>query len=1090
MHRLLHSSTLRLFLALVLTGLVTSALADTRLLRFPDIHGDRVVFSHGGDLWMASTEGGTAWRLTAHPGLELFAKFSPDGQSIAFTGQYSGDEQVHVMPAAGGEPVQLTWYPAEGPLPPRWGYDHQVYGWTPDGKSVLFRSLRDAWGSSSARLYTVPVNGGLPQPLAMPVSGAGVFTEDGKQVFYSPLFRDFRSWKRYEGGWAQDLWLFDLTSNQARQLTDHPRTERDPMWIDSVGYFVSDRDGTLNLYRINPDDGQIDQLTWHDEFDVRWASADRAGQIVYELGGRLRIYDVRDGSDRGLEIQVPNDGIHRRARMADVSEDIHDAALSPTGSRVLFEARGSLFSAPVGEGVTRRITQGSGSHDREADWSPDGRQVVFVSDRSGEEELYLIAADGQGEPVALTSGNQTRFYEPRFAPDGKHIAVSDKDGNIYVIAVSGKGGLKQVARDEGWRNRDYLWSPDGQWLAFSLTGSNDLRAIHLYSLKSGKLHQITEGLFSEYEPAFSPDGTFLAFLADREFSPQIAGREWNFANDRMTGIYLYLLNDSVDNPLAPEDAEEKGVNTKEEDEKGKDKSEDAATVIDLQGLASRLLRVPVPAGNYSGLYVTEAGLLFGERDAFFYGRAPAEAPRLKLYDLDEQEVIDFASGVRGAQVSMDGKQALIYQRGDWLVYPLAKQGKESEEVDTDGLHAQIDPVAEWAGIFDEVWRRFRDYFYVDNMHGYDWEALRAQYRPLLAHVAHRSDLNYLMSELIAELNISHAYVGGGDEQLPARPSVALLGARFEVHEGHYRIARILEGDNSEPRYRSPLTEPGVNVKVGDYVLAINGQALTGADNIYQRLSRPSDQLLALTVASSARGANQREVLVRPIDDETSLFYNEWVVGNYRKVTEATDGRVGYLYVPDMGPDGIREFSKWFYGQIRRDGLIIDVRNNGGGNVSEMLIERLSRRPLSIGYSRTQPNVSTYPDRAYNGHMVTILDGNSASDGDIFPWQFRNAGLGPLIGKKSWGGVIGITDHGPLIDGGSVSVPEFGFMNVEGEWVIEGVGVEPDIEVENDPASLIAGKDPQLERAIEEVMQRIQADPPRFAPQPEPPVKLN
>jgi len=1084
-----------ILIAFTLAGMLlatAATAAETRLLRFPDVHGDRVVFSYGGDLWSAPLAGGTAWRLTAHPGLELFAKFSPDGRWIAFTGQYGGDEQVYVMPASGGEPRQLTWYPATGPLPPRWGYDNQVYGWTPQGDAVVFRSQRDAWGSSTARLFTVGLDGALPEALPMPVSGAGTFTDDGR-ILYSPLFRDFRTWKRYQGGWAQDLWLFDPDSGQARQLTDHPRTERDPMWIDGQGYFVSDRDGKLNLYRIDPEGGETEQLTFHQDFDVRWASADDAGHIVYELGGLLRVFDVTSGEDRGIDILVPDDGINRRVRMVDVSGQINGARLSPTGQRVLFEARGNLFNAPVGKGVARNLTARSNAHDREADWSPDGRTIVFVSDAGGEEELYTVPADGSAEPTQLTSGNRTRFYRPRFSPDGEHIAVSDKDGVIHVIRANARGGLKRVARDEGWRNRDYTWSPAGDWLAFSLTEPSGLRALHLYSVADDEVRRISDGLHSEYEPAFSPDGRFLYFLADREFAPQISGREWNFATNRVTGIYALMLDASADNPFAPEDAEEKGLaadgNGDKSDNGDKGRTADS-TRIDFDGLTRRLVRVPVEAGNYSSLVVTDSGILFGEYDAFYYGRGPERRPRLKLFKFDEREVADFVADIAGADASLDAKRVLVRNGGSWKVYEIAKEGRESEDVATAGLRAEVDPVAEWATIFDEVWRRFRDHFYVENMHGYDWEALREQYRPLLDHVAHRSDLNYLMGEMIAELNVSHAYVAGGDEGLPERPAVALLGARFEIDGGRYRIARILEGQNDEPRYRSPLAAAGLDVSVGDYLLAINGQSLGADENIYRRLTLPAGQPVVLTLASRSDGRDAREVTVEPISDETGLHYLAWVLDNHRRVTEATDGRVGYLHVPDMGPDGIREFIKWFYGQIRKDGLVIDVRSNGGGNVSQMLIERLARKPLSLGYSRTQPNVSTYPYQAFNGHMAAILDENSASDGDIFPWQFRNAGLGPLIGKKSWGGVVGITSHGPVIDGGSVNVPEFGFLDVEGEWVIEGEGVAPDIEVENDPASVIAGEDPQLERAIEEVMKQIEADPPGFPERPEPPVKTD
>jgi len=1065
------------------------ALAETKLLRFPDLYGDRVVFSYGGDLWMARDSGGTAWRLSSHPGKELFPKFSPDGRYIAFTGQYSGDEQVFVIPSAGGEPVQLTWYPATGPLPARWGYDNQVQGWSPDGERILFRSRRDAWSSSTATLFTVSRGGGLPERLPMPVSGAGTFTDEGGQVFYSPLFRDFRTWKRYQGGWAQNLWLFDLDAGDARQITDHARTDRDPMWIDGMGYFVSDRDGILNLYRVDPNTRNVEQLSFHEDWDVRWASAGNDGRIVYELNGGLRIFDTRDGSDQGISIRVPDDGINRRIRTVNVGDQVRRAQLSPTGQRVLFETRGNLFNAPVGDGITRDLTHRSTAHDREAAWAPDGQQVAFISDVSGEEGLYIMAVDGSGEARSLISGQQTRFYRPLFSPDGARIAVSDKDGRILVVQTDGRGEPREAGRDPGWRNRDYAWSPDGRYLAFSVSQDSSLRALFIYSVRENRSRQISEGLFSEFMPRFSADGQHLFFLGDREFAPQISQREWNFAANRMTGIFALALTRDAVNPFAPRDSEEPGLNTEGNDSNGSGSvSKDAQ--IEFDGLMQRVIRVPVDNANIGGLAVVDGGLLFVESDAWFYGRGAERPPRLRLFKFEDREVVDFPSGLQLADVSADGKRLLARQGNQWQVFEVSREGREPTTVATSGLQATIDPVAEWATAFDEVWRRFRDHFYVENMHGYDWEALREAYRPWLEHVAHRSDLNYLMGEMIAELNVSHAYVSGGDEGLPERPSISLLGARFEIANGRYRISEIFQGQNDESRYRSPLTEVGVDVSVGDYLLAINGRPLSADENIFQRLHLPAGQAVELTVSARPDGRDGRTVRVNPISDESSLLYLGWVLANRQRVLDASDGRVGYLHIPDMGADGIREFIKWFYGQLRMDGLVIDVRSNGGGNVSQMLIERLARRPLALGFSRTNPYTTTYPNQAFNGHLAALLDENSASDGDIFPWQFRNAGLGPLIGQRSWGGVVGITNHGPLIDGGTVNVPEFGFADVDGNFVIEGIGVEPDIEVENDPASVIAGRDPQLERAIAEVMARIEADPPGFPPRPADPVKLD
>lgn len=1086
---MIESRSARLLMAAVLGLFCLEVLADTRLLRFPDLHDDRVVFSYGGDLWMANDSGGTAWRLTSHPGKELFPKFSPDGQSIAFTAQYGGDEQVFVIPADGGAPVQLTWYPATGPLPARWGYDNQVMGWSPDGEQVLFRSRREAWSSSTATLFTVPRHGGLPTRMPMPVSGAGTFTEDGRQVFYSPLFRDFRTWKRYQGGWAQSLWLFDLDAGDARQITDHPRTDRDPMWIGGMGYFVSDRDGTLNLYRVDPETLDVEQLTFHDTWDVRWASAGNDGRIVYEHNGALRIFDTRDNSDRGLSIRVPDDGVNRRARTVNVADQVNRARLSPTGQRVLFEARGNLFNAPVGDGIVRDLTHRSSAHDREAAWSPDGTHMAFVSDLSGEEELYVMPVDGSAMARPLTSGGTTRFYRPVFSPDGQHIAFSDKDGRILVIRSDGQGGLREVGRDPGWRSRDYAWSPDGQYLAFSQVQENGLRALYIHSIGEAGTRQISEGLFSEYQPRFSADGQHLFFLGDREFAPQISQREWNFAAHRMTGIFALALTPAAPNPFAPKDTAEPGLQAGNDSEDTTETAPGGTTIV-FDGLMQRVIRIPVDNANIGSLAVVDGGVLFVESDAFFYGRGPERPPRLRLFKFEDREVVDFPSGVQLVDVSADGKRLLARQNGQWQVFDVAREGGDPTAVATTGLQTTIDPVAEWATAFDEVWRRFRDHFYVENMHGYDWEALREAYRPWLEHVAHRSDLNYLMGEMIAELNVSHAYVSGGDEGLPSRPSVSLLGARFEIANGRYRISEIFEGQNDESRYRSPLTEVGVDVNVGDYVLAINGRTLAADENIFRRLHLPSGQAVELTVSSHADGREARSVRVDPISDESSLRYLAWVLDNRRRVLEASDGRVGYLHIPDMAANGIREFIKWFYGQLRKDALVIDVRSNGGGNVSQMLIERLARRPLALGFSRTMPYTSTYPNQAFNGHLVALLDENSASDGDIFPWQFRNAGLGPLIGQRSWGGVVGITNHGPLIDGGTVNVPEFGFADVQGNFVIEGVGVQPDIAVENDPASVLAGRDPQLERAIEEAIARIEAEPPGFPSRPPDPVKLD
>ncbi|MGD8318923.1 MAG: S41 family peptidase [Gemmatimonadota bacterium] len=1088
------SAVLRLLVLSTLLCAVPAA-AQTKLLRFPDIHGDQVVFTYAGDLWTASSEGGTAVRLTAHPGLELFAKYSPDGKWIAFTGQYDGDEQVYVIPSTGGVPRQLTFYPARGPLPPRWGYDNQVYGWTPDGKEVVFRSLRDGWDLGDTHLYHVPVSGGLPVAYPMPQSGAGDLSPDGTKVVYSPLFRDFRAWKRYSGGWAEDLWTFDLSTHEAHNITNNVRTDRDPMWIGDRIYFDSDRSDKLNLYSVKPDGTDLQQLTDETTWDVRWPSADETGHIVYELGGELHVLDASSGADRKLDIFVPDDQIAARPRHESVAGYIEDASLSPDGKRAVFVARGDVFTAPAEYGPTRNLTHSSSAHDKGARWSPDGRKIAFISDMSGEEELYLIDQDGSGEPERLTTDGDMMRYTPVWSPDSKRLAFSDKLGRLWSLTVADKR-LTQVARDSTGNVGDQTWSPDGRWLTFSLTHRSGFRAVYVWDAQGGALHQVTDSLSNSYEPVFGAEGKYLFFLSDREYAPQVSTMEWDYATARTTGIFALALRKDVPAPFPPrsDEADVEGADSAAaggEAKPGGAGGGPTPVAIDFDGLADRIARVPVTPDNYSGLSAVKGNLLYMKSGPFFYGRSSGVQPDLMIFNLESRKATTLAEGAFGYSVSPDGTKLLVRQNGAFKLYDPRPGASSSQTVSTAGLQADIDPKQEWAEIFDEVWRRFRDFFYVPNMNGYDWKAIRDRYEPLLKYVGHRSDLDYVLNEMIAELSNSHTYISGGDYEIPDRPEVALPGARFalDASAGRYRIAKIFAGDNAESAYRSPLTEIGVDAHVGDYVLAIDGRELTASDNPYALLQHKGDHPVTLTLNDHPSTDGAREVSYEPIASETKLVYLGWVAGNREKVDEMTDGRVGYLHVPDMGADGISEFIKWYYPQIRKEGLIIDVRGNGGGNVSSMLIERLSRTLLAAGYSRNNDYPSTYPrGPVFYGSLVSLLNETSASDGDIFPAMFKQAGLGPLIGKRSWGGVTGITSHGPLIDGGTVNVPEFGFISVDGRWIIEGHGVEPDIEVENDPQSVLEGRDPQLERGVQEILRLIRENPKHLPTRPAPPVR--
>jgi tricorn protease len=1086
----------RLAALFVLCGLAPLAAAQTKLLRFPDICNDRIVFTYGGDLWTVPAQGGTAIRLTAGPGLQESAKFSPDCAQIAFTGEYSGEDQVYVMPANGGVPTQLTYYPAQGPLPQRWGFDNQVYGWTPDGNRILFRGYMDSFVLAQPRLFTVAKDGGLPEVLPMSISGVGAYSPDGKQLVYSPLFRDFRTWNRYAGGWAQDLYIFDLATQQGRNITNNPRTDRDPIWIGNAIYFVSDRDDVLNLYRYDIGSAQTTQLTRHRNFDVRWASGDRAGHIVYELGGELRVYDVNANQDRAVRIAVPTDGARTRAEQVSVADKIEQFGLSPHGERAFFVARGDLFSVPVENGITRNLTQTPGAHEREAAWSPNGRRVAYVSDASGEDAIWSRDADGNDAPRQLTHEIYGRLYAPRWSPDGKRMAFSDSANRVHVLDLA-SGKATPIGTDPFGLSRDYVWSPKGGYLAYSLNEDNAQPSVFIWSVADGKSRRVTDSLFGESTPAFSPDGKFLYFLGAREWAPQISAVEFEFAANRNIGIYALTLQKNGPSPFPVQNDEPKAVKDADEgkdedkDRKDKDKKEKTVETIDFDGLASRLTRAPIEADNIQALAITDKQIVYAVSDAFYYGRDGRFKPQIHTFSLKGRKDKTLVENVENAALSDDGGKVLVQSAGAYKLYDVDSDGKESKTINTSGLALTRDPRREFAEIFREVWRRYRDYFYAVNMNGYDWKALRAKYEAQLGDVGDRSDLNYLLGQMVGELSNSHSYVSGGDLKLPKKPNVGLLGARFELDTsaGRYRIKSIMPGENDEERYRSPLTEVGIDVHAGDYVLAVNGQELTAHDNPYHLLQIASGQPVELRVNAKATDSGARTVLVKPLASEDSLKYHAWVEHNRRYVEEQTHGKVGYVYIPDMGGDGIREFIKWFYPQIRKQGLILDARDNGGGNVSSMIIDRLSRKLLGVNFARNASATGTYPQSVFYGHMAALINETTASDGDIFAYMFKQAKLGPTIGKRTWGGVVGISDYGPVLDGGQVEVPEFvAIADLNGNYRVEGEGVSPDIDVDNDVFSTIRGKDPQLDRAIAEVMKKVETDPRQLPQRQADPVK--
>ncbi|MDO5554527.1 MAG: S41 family peptidase [Planctomycetia bacterium] len=1092
--------------------------ALTRLLRYPDIHGDEVVFTYAGDLWKASVSGGDAVRLTAHPGLELSAKFSPDGKWIAFTSQYDGDEQVFVIPREGGVPKQLTWYPIAGPNPPRRGFDHQVLGWTPDSKRVLFRSGRESNGVDAlTHLWTVSIEGGLPVKLPLPVAGMGDLSPDGKKVVYSPLFRDFRSWKRYEGGWAQYLLIADLEKGSWTPIPTSPRTDRDPAWLGSDVCFVSDRDGTMNLYRYSTRENAIEQITKYNDWDVRWASSDGASRVVFERGGLLYCYDAATGTAPVLiPITVHHDGLAMRPGRINVAKWIESFDPAPGGKRIAFTARGDLFTVPIEKGNTRNLSNTSSSHEREAVWSPDGKWLAFLSDRTGEDQVWLMNQSGASEAIQLTDKMTSRLSDLVWSPDGSALAVHDADNQLFAILLEDiksdtprASEVVLVDSDDNGGPLQPNWSPDGKYLAYVINSEVNYSTIYIWDKASRWSGAVTNPMFDSFSPVWSPKGDWLFFIAQREFYPQISNIEWNFAGNRFHGLFAVSLRKEVSDLFGPQSDEvtvgdaakedekskepeqqEKDAESKDSDEKKSAEGEKAMKPIEFEDIAARVTRVPVASENYTHLAATGDFLYYIKESAPFYGRSDGSKSTLCSFDLSKRKESVFADDVASYTLSADGAWLLYQQQGAWKLSETgATASGEPKTISTSSLFADVDPQAEWHEIFNEVWRRFRDYFYVPNMHGYDWNALGEQYRSLLPYVAHRSDLTYVLTEMISELNIGHAYIEGGDFVVPNRPGSGLAGATFalDAESNRYRISHIYRGHNEEPKYRSPLTLPGLDVAEGDYLIAIDNEELTGEDNPY-RLLRNKEGQVTWTVSKSPDGSEPRTITYVPIANEQNLRYLEFVLKRMDQVAEASDGQIGYIHVPNMGGDGGYEFLKWYYPQLRKQGLIIDDRNNGGGNISPWLLMRLNQKLLGTRFGSTRTSPTTYPTIACNAHLACLINETSASDGDIFPYYFRELKLGPVIGKRSWGGVVGISSYGPLLDGGTVYVPLSATNDAQGNYVIEGYGVDPDIVVEQSPERQLLGEDPQLEKALEVLKQKIAAEPRVLPKRPVDPVK--
>lgn len=1075
-------------LLLVSSAAVVAAQEPTRLLRYPDIHRDRVVFVYAGDLWLAPSAGGEARRLTSHPGLEVFPKFSPDGRWVAFTGDYSGTRQVHVIGVEGGQPRQLTFYNDVGPLPPRGGIDNRVHGWTPDGRHVLFGAHRLPWSERMERHYIVPLEGGMERPLEIPEGSAGDYSADGTKLVYTPISREFRTWKRYSGGRNQDVWIYDLANSNSRAVAEGPMTDNQPVWLGDTIYFTSDReDGRLNLWAVSAAGGQPRRVTDHGDWDVLWPSAGPQS-VVYEAGGRIWRFDPSAGTSSEIPIRVLGDFEATLPHFANVRSNISSATLSPSGARALITARGDVFSVPAEKGEIRNLTMTSGIRERDATWSPDGRWIAWLSDRTGEYEVWIRPADGTGEERQVTRDGSVWRFEPLWSPDSRSLAFSDKNSRLWVLDVS-TGNVREIDRgtydDIAW----YRWSPDSRWLTYTKTGPTRLSQIFARDLRAGDSVALTSGLNNDTQPVFDPKGRYLYFLSDRDFNLTFSGFEFSYVYTNPTRIYAAVLAKDGPALFLPESDEEKVADTEAEEQnkrQDRDSREEVAPAktavrIDADGFENRIRAVPGSASDYRSLDALPAGPT--------YLTGSGDDTTLRLYDIEERKEKTILTGINGYEISANDEK-ILFRKGQNFGIAAAKEGQKATEgnLDLSNLEMQIDPRAEWRQEFVDAWRILRDFFYDRNMHGLDWEAVRDRYATLVPHIAHRDDLDYILGELGGELNAGHVYVSS-PQSGPERKPGGLLGAEIVADEsGYYRIADIFPGENWQEDFRSPLTEPGINVDEGDYILEVDGVSTRGVENFYELLQNKADRVVALLVNDRPSASGAHVERVRPVESETNLRYLAWVQSRREIVERASGGRIGYIHIPNTAVEGNRELFKGFYRQAAvKDALIIDDRYNGGGFIPDRMIELVSRPILNYWATRNdEPSVT--PGFQNQGPKAVLINGYSSSGGDAFPYYFRKLGLGPLIGTRTWGGLIGITGGPSFMDGGSITAPSFRFFDTEGSWAVENEGVSPDIEVVDRPELVAKGHDPTLEAAIEYLMNELRENPPAEVTVPPPPTQ--
>ncbi len=1062
---------------LLLTGSLSAQ--DTRLLRQPALSAEHLAFVYAGDLWLAARDGSDPRRLTTAAADEHTPMFSPDGQRIAFAANYNGNTDVYVIAVAGGQPQRLTWHPG----------DDLPVDWADDGRAVAFVSSRETDHGRSGQLFHVALEGGVPVKQMEARFYRGAWDASGQRLAYidhgagyNGLFGGTAGWKGYRGGTTPSIRILDVAAQRVIDIPGERVTDFNPFWLDDQVYFLSDRDDeAFNLYRFDPASGRIDKLTEETDWDIRAASG-HGRSVVYEAGGRIKSLDLDDGSVQTLAIELNPDLQQLRPGWKSVASTIQGIDISPNGKRAIVTARGEVFTVPTDKGSTRNLSESSGVREYAGLWSPKGDQVAWVEEALSGQTLVVADQTGQGEARRFPLGPD--FYGLRaWHADRGRIVFSDNHLKLFAIELD-RGRIERLATQARRAGFEVAFSPDGRWLAYTLEQPNFHADLMLHDFESGRATRVSDGLADVASPAFDPEGKFLYFAASTNSGPlQVGLNMTSQERPYRAGLYAAVLAADGKSPLAPEAGDEEVKADDDNGDKkgnGKNKEEDdkaKATKIDLDGLAERIVGLPVAEGNYSALQVAGDGSLF-------YIEAPQpgasnEPPgengsadfRLTRFDFEDRKAGIVRRGVTAFRIAAGGKHVLLQTDKDLAVAEIKKDLKP-EPLDTSGLRLYIEPRAEWAQIFDEGWRMQQQYFYADKLHGADWDAVYAKYRPLVEHVGRREDLNALMVEMIAELQAGHNRVGGGDVHREDSVKTGLLGANFTVDNGRYRITRIYTGEAWNPFLRGPLAEPGNAANEGEYLLAINGQNLAGDDKLFRYLENTVDEQLTLTVGPNADGKGSRDIVVRPIENEQPLRLWHWIETNRKAVSDATGGRVGYIYLPNTAGAGYTFFNRYFFSQIDKDALIIDERSNGGGQAANYIVEVLSRKHLSSWKDRDGLPYNT-PAGALHGPKVMLIDQDAGSGGDYLPYAFRHLEIGKLVGIRTWGGLIGIFANPQLVDGGVMTVPYFRFVDADGTWTIENEGVAPDIEVELDPVATNQGRDTQLERAIEQVLTELE-----------------